>query len=106
MQKCFVILCQVPTWRVILIKKRWQIEGTEDLSDEYYEALHCKPEANEKRRQRCDYQRQREAAYCDQLRDREKKSMQVCVDILLLFINEFQKSHQSSVDLAHGRKCG
>ncbi|XP_013399021.1 male-specific lethal 1 homolog isoform X2 [Lingula anatina] len=58
---------EVPTWRVNPVTNCYQLEGTENLTDESYSKKHLKPEMEERRRKRWDLQRLREQKMLEKL---------------------------------------
>ncbi|ELT91179.1 hypothetical protein CAPTEDRAFT_225937 [Capitella teleta] len=64
---------EVPSWRVVLIPRGYQMEGTENLDDEIYLRRHQKPENEERRRKRWDMQRLREERMKEKLQGRQEE---------------------------------
>ena len=62
---------EVPSWRVVVIPRGYQMEGTENLDDEIYARRHQKPENEERRRKRWDMQRLREERMKEKLQSRQ-----------------------------------
>ncbi|XP_076461259.1 uncharacterized protein LOC143293853 [Babylonia areolata] len=65
---------ETPGWRINVLTNRYQLEGTENITDEAYQKRHQKHEVEEKRRKRWDIQRMREQKVFEKLRGKEEPS--------------------------------
>ncbi|XP_076467980.1 uncharacterized protein LOC143298854 isoform X2 [Babylonia areolata] len=63
---------ETPGWRINVLTNRYQLEGTENITDEAYQKRHQKHELEEKRRKRWDIQRLREQRVFEKLRGKEQ----------------------------------
>ncbi|XP_037960236.1 protein male-specific lethal-1 [Teleopsis dalmanni] len=68
-----VATLEIPKWSEIDLNVSYNIEGTEDLSDETYLKRHAKLEADEKRRKKWDVQQIREQRRIEKLKRRHCK---------------------------------
>lgn len=65
---------ETPGWRINVLTNRYQLEGTENITDEAYQKRHQKHEVEEKRRKRWDIQRMREQRVFEKLRGKEEQA--------------------------------
>ncbi|KAK7109253.1 male-specific lethal 1 homolog isoform X2 [Littorina saxatilis] len=63
---------ETPGWRINVLTNRYQLEGTENITDEAYQKRHQKHEMEEKRRKRWDIQRMREQRVFEKLKTQEE----------------------------------
>ncbi|KAL8623215.1 hypothetical protein ACOMHN_041907 [Nucella lapillus] len=71
---------EIPGWRVNVLTNRYQLEGTENITDEAYQKRHQRHELEEKRRKRWDIQRLREQRVFEKLRGKEEAATNSAVN--------------------------
>lgn len=93
---------ETPGWRIKMLTNRYQLEGTENITDEAYQKRHQKHEMEEKRRKRWDIQRMREQRVFEKLRGKQEKAARTSqeekgdIQTFLPFIDEL--SHIEILD--------
>ncbi|KAL8600581.1 hypothetical protein ACOMHN_062452 [Nucella lapillus] len=65
---------ETPGWRINVLTNRYQLEGTENITDEAYEKRHQRHEVEERRRKRWDIQHMREQKVLEKLRGKEEEN--------------------------------
>lgn len=68
---------ETPSWRLKPLTNMYQLEGTENITDEAYYKRHQKFEQEEKRRKRWDLQRIRELRVCEKLERQKEEELRV-----------------------------
>ncbi|GFS17582.1 male-specific lethal 1-like 1 [Elysia marginata] len=71
---------ETPSWRLKPLTNMYQLEGTENITDEAYYKRHQKFEQEEKRRKRWDLQRIRELRVCEKLERQKEEEMRASQD--------------------------
>ncbi|RUS78480.1 hypothetical protein EGW08_013768 [Elysia chlorotica] len=71
---------ETPSWRLKPLTNMYQLEGTENITDEAYNKRHQKFEQEEKRRKRWDMQRIRELRVCEKLERQKEEEMRASQD--------------------------
>ncbi|KAK3757440.1 hypothetical protein RRG08_038795 [Elysia crispata] len=71
---------ETPSWRLKPLTNMYQLEGTENITDEAYYKRHQKFEQEEKRRKRWDLQRIRELRVCEKLERQKEEELRASQD--------------------------
>ncbi|XP_013087844.2 male-specific lethal 1 homolog [Biomphalaria glabrata] len=71
---------ETPTWRLKPVTNMYQLEGTENITDEAYNKRHQKFEMEEKRRKRWDLQRLRELRVLEKLQRQREDEIRASQD--------------------------
>ncbi|XP_023011834.2 uncharacterized protein [Leptinotarsa decemlineata] len=71
--ECLAASLEVPRWRHKIYGSFYTLEGTENLDDEVFNKRHMRPEYEERRRKRWDFQRIREQRVIEKLKQRQDR---------------------------------